>query len=69
MTTVEVLKCSEGFYRENNSIACQPSCHAWKLYKREVSIFIDVVVFISAVIGFLAAVAVISISCLVHKRM
>ena len=67
-TALEVLECSKGFYRDNGSSACIPNCHTWKEYSDQLSLFMDVMVLIAAVIGFLASVAVLVISCLTHKR-
>ena len=68
-TIMEVLECSEGFYQENGSSICTPSCYTWRQFSKTVSILQDVIIFVSAFIGFVAAVAVIVISCLLHKRM
>ena len=68
-TEVEVLECTKGFYQENISSVCQPSCYTWIEYSEGLSIFSDVVVFISAFMGFVAAIAVIILSCLRHKKM
>jgi len=63
------LVCSDGFFREENSSICLPSCHSWYQYSREVTIAADVVVVLSAVLGFSVAVIAIVLSCLCHKRM
>ena len=68
-TTVIFLECSEGFYRVNGSDVCTPSCHTWTEYSKDLSIFVNVVVCISAVAGFLVSVADIVFSCLSYKRM
>ena len=67
--TVKTLECTQGFYRENESSACIPSCHNWTEYESTATIAIDVIVFIAALIGFLAAVAVLVISVVRRKRM
>ena len=68
-TTVAVLECTEGFYQENSSNICTPSCYTWKQHNKVLSIFLDMMSLTSSLIAFLAAAAVIIISCLVHKRM
>ena len=68
-TTVAVLECSEGFYQENGSSVCSPSCYTLLQYNKALSIFLDVVAFTTAFIAFVAGAAVIIISCLLHKRM
>ena len=68
-TTIAVQECSEGFYRENGSSICIPSCHTWLQYSRGLSISYDVVVFISAFIGYLISTVIIVLSYLVRKRM
>ena len=68
-TTVTVLECSEGFYQENGSSVCTPSCYTWTQYSKELSLFLDAVSIIFTLIALLGALAVIIISCLVYKRM
>ena len=66
---VKTLECTQGFYRENGSSVCIPSCHAWTEYEPTISIVIDVILFMAALVGFLAAVAVLVISVVRRKRM
>ena len=68
-TTIAVRECSEGFYRENGSSICIPSCHTWLQHNRGLSIFLDVVIFIFIFIGFLTSAVVIVLSYFVRKRM
>lgn len=68
-STSTQLPCSEGFYREDPSSICVPSCFSWLQYSKAVSISIDVMVFLTAFLGFGAAVAVIVVSFLRRKRM
>ena len=68
-TREPLLQCSEGFFRKGSSGGCMPNCFSFLQYKKGVSIFIDVVVFISAFIGFFTGLSVIVISCLRFKRM
>ena len=68
-TEVAILQCSKGFYQDNSSNVCIPSCYTLVQFSENISIFFDVMIFLSAFIGFLAAMAVIIISCLAHKRM
>ena len=67
--TDKPLDCREGFYREEPGGNCLPSCYTWLQNPKAVSITIDVVLFITAFVGFWAAVAVIVISLLRRKRM
>ena len=72
LSTSKPLECREGFYREDPSSAsdvCLPSCHSWLEYSKQLSIFIDVVIVLSALIGFVVAILVLVISILRRKRM
>ena len=68
--TVKTLECTQGFYQENGSSVCVPSCHAWTEHEgTTISAAIDITVFVTALIDFFAAIAVIVISIIRHKRM
>ncbi len=64
-----LLECSEDFFRENGSQTCVPSCYSWRQYDKKLSIGIDTAVIFMAVIGGIAAVTILIISCLKSKRM
>ena len=68
-TTKKVLECSHGFYQENGSQLCIPSCYTFTEYEESLSIAIDVMLGVTVFVGFLSAIAVIVISCLRHRRM
>jgi len=67
--TEKTLECTQGFYRENGSSMCIPSCHMWTELEPTVSIAIDVIVCFAALTGFLSAIAVLVISIVRRKRM
>ena len=69
VTVAEPLQCREGFFRQDPSSFCEPSCHSWLQYPKAESIFIDVVVFLTAFIGFVVAIVVLVISVVRRKRM
>ena len=65
------LQCQEGFSCSTvgNTSLCLPVCGSWKQYPDGVSLAIDVVIILSASIGFVASIAVLVISCIRWKRM
>ena len=68
-TTVAVMECSEDFYRENGSSICVPSCYTWTQYSSKLlSNILDVILFTSTFLGFVAGVAVILLSFHQYKR-
>ena len=56
------LECSDGYYRENGSQICIPSCYSWHQYERRVSLAFDVVICLSAVIGGIAGILILIIA-------
>ena len=68
-TTAKILECSRGFYQENGSQICIPSCYSWTAYGKTLSISVDVMLGVTAFIGLLSAIAVLVISGLRHHRM
>ena len=65
------LQCQEGFSCSvvGNASVCLPVCGRWEEQSRSTVVAIDVVVIISAVIGFVSSVAVFVISCIRWDRM
>ena len=65
------LQCHEGFscIAVNNASICLPVCGSWEEYPRATVVGIDVVVILSAVIGFVSSIAVLVISCIRWNRM
>ena len=64
------LECSDGFYRENGSQICIPSCYSFRLYGKKLAITVDVIVCLFIiVIGGIVSAAIQIISCLKPKRM
>ena len=65
------LQCQEGFScsAEKNASVCLPVCGSWEQYPHNTVVAIDVVVIISAVIGFVSSIAVLVISCIRWNRM
>ena len=65
------LQCQEGFscIAVNNASICLPVCGSWEEYPRATVVGIDVVVILSAVIGFVSSIAVLVISCIRWNRM
>ena len=65
------LQCQKGFScsAERNASVCLPVCGSWEQYPRSTVVAIDVVVIISAVIGFVSSIAVLVISCIRWNRM
>jgi len=67
--TVKTFECSQGFYQENGSSVCIPSCYTWTQYEPIVSTAIDVIVLLSVLVGFFAAITVMILSIIRRKRM
>ena len=65
------LQCHEGFscIAVSNASICLPVCRSWEEYPRATVVAIDVVVILSAVIGFVSSIAVLVISCIRWNRM
>ncbi len=67
--TPTLLPCRDDFYREEGSDSCVPSCATWHEYSQIEVIFIDVVIILSTVIGFIAGLAVVVFSIIRFERM
>ncbi len=65
---VSDIQCREGFYIVNDT-KCLPSCHSWSSYSQVDITTSDVLIILSAVIGFSASILAIVLSCLCHRRM
>ena len=65
------LQCQEDFSCSSvgNASLCLPVCGRWEEYSRSTVVAIDVVVILSAVIGFVSSIAVLVISCIRWNRM
>ena len=65
------LQCQEGFSCSvvGNASICLPVCGSWEEYPRSTVLGIDVVIVLSAVIGVIASIAVLVISCIRWDRM
>ena len=64
-----LLNCEESFFRENGSDTCVPECGVWSEYSYVDLVITDMVILVSALIGFVSSIAVIVISCIRYKRM
>ena len=67
--TQRFFSCRENFFREPTFNICVPHCPDWKQDPVEISITVDVVVFLSYFSGFVASIAIIIISIVWHKAM
>jgi len=67
--TLKTLNCTRGFYQENGSSVCIPSCHIWTENKPAASKAIDVILLFSHLVGFVTTIAVLIISVVKRKRM
>ena len=68
-STLEILECSDGFYRENGSSICIPSCYDWDEFGRVNTIAIDVIFHIFVVLGTIACIFILIFGCVDSKRM
>ena len=68
-TSAVPFECSDGFYRENGSQICTPSCYSWHQYEKELSLSFDVSVCLITIVGTIAGTAILIIACLRPKRM
>ena len=62
------LRCAKGFYY-NSCGVCLPSCHTWVQFSRDVSIAIDVIIFMSVFTGFVVGLVVLVMSILRQNQM
>jgi len=67
--TVKTLECTQGFYLENGSSVCIPSCHKWTQYEPNLSTALDVIVLLCALVGLIAAIVALVLSVISRKRM
>ena len=65
------LQCQEDFSCSvvGNASVCLPVCGSWNEYPHETVVATDVVVVLSAVIGVVASIALLLISCIRWKSM
>ena len=69
IATQNFFSCRDNFFREPNFNACVPICPDWRQDSIEVSITIDVVVFLAYFSGFVASIAVLVISVIRYEAM
>ncbi len=67
--TPSPLVCSDGFYQENGSQICIPSCSEFSQIDPVTVVVIDVLICLIAILGLVAGVVILIISCLDSKRM
>ena len=61
------IECNDQFYCSNNF--CKPHCARFRNYSKEVTVAIDVMIIIGAIVGLLGGIAVLIISVMKRKRM
>ena len=61
------IECNDQFYCSNNF--CKPHCARFRDYSKEVTVAIDVMTIIGAIVGLLGGIAVLIISVMKRKRM
>ena len=61
------IECNDQFYCSNNF--CKPHCARFRDYSKEVTVAIDVMIIIGAIVGLLGGIAVLIISVIKRKRM
>lgn len=66
--TCNNITCREGFYCIEGANICNPNCHTWNQYPRATNIAIDTLVLISASLGIIAAVGVVTVAGLRWKK-
>ena len=69
ISTSAPLDCREDFFREEDSEICVPSCYTWKEYSQTETIAIGVIIFLSAIVGFISGLFVLLLSFIRFKRM
>lgn len=70
MSQESSFQCTEGFYRNNSSGICLPSCYGdWIEYTRATSVAIDVIIITTAFTGFVVAVVTLIISISRREKM
>ena len=60
--------CSDGFYVSSTGL-CRPECMEWEEFPHTTVVIIDVFVTLQAVVYVIAAIAVLILSCIRHKKM
>ena len=63
------LNCEKDFYFEEVSGSCVPRCGVWSEYSPTELVTTDMIILVTAVIGFTASVAVVVLSLIRYKRM
>ena len=65
------LQCQEGFSCSTvgNTSLCLPVCGSWEEHPHDVVLAIDVVIILSAAVGFIASITVFVITCIRWERM
>ena len=60
--------CNDGFYISGTGL-CQPECLEWEEFPHTAVVTIDVFVILQAAVYVIAAIAVVILSCIRHKKM
>ena len=63
------VECRDGFYINTTLCACLPRCDTWEQYPHSTTVASDVFVVLAAIVGLIAGIAVLVISCIRWKRM
>ena len=63
------LPCQENFFRPEELGICVANCHTWSEFSQSVRVGTDMVILLTAIIGFITGLAVITISLLRFKKM
>ena len=66
---VELLPCRQDFFREEESGLCVPNCATWSEFSQTEVVVTDVLITLSAVIGFISGSAVLVMAAARRKRM
>ena len=66
---ISTLPCQDGFFRPDDSDICVANCYTWSQYTEFVVIAADVFILLSAIMGFIAAMAALIISFIRFKKM
>ena len=64
-----LLPCREGFFREEESDLCTPSCYTWWQNPPQQTIATDVAIGVASATGIVVGMAALVISFIMHKKM
>ena len=68
-SSLDLLPCSEDFFREEGSKFCVPSCYTWHEFSETEVTVSDVIIGLSAVVGILSSFVVFAVSLTKPKQM